>query len=243
MNVNNEINNDLNNKFKNGKIYKIVCNITEKFYVGSTTKPLEIRLSEHETKYDSYLKDEYHYITSFEIIKNKNYYIELICNVQCISKDILKTFKNNYIKVLRCNNKVVPCRSDIQYRKDNAEKIKQYKKIYRENNTEKIKQQGKKYRKDNAEKIKQYKKIYRENNTEKVKQQGKKYREEHADAIKQYKKKYREDNAEKIKKHREDSAATLKQKIYCECGGKYMYKNKSDHFRTLKHLNYLKIEL
>ena len=199
----NIINNDLNNKFQDGKIYKIVCNITEKFYVGSTTKPLEIRLSEHETKYDSYLKDEYHYITSFEIIKNKNYYIELICNVQCISKDILKTFKNNYIKVLRCNNKVVPCRSDIQYRKNNASKIKQ--------------QQGKKYREEHAETIKQYKQKYRENNV---------------DANKLYGKQYREINA-----------AKLKQKIYCECGGKYMYKNKSDHFRTLKHLNYLKIEL
>ena len=31
MNVVNEINNDLNNKYKNGKIYKIVCNITGRY--------------------------------------------------------------------------------------------------------------------------------------------------------------------------------------------------------------------
>ena len=66
------VNNDLNNKYQYGKIYKIVCNVTDKFYVGSTTKPLEIRLSEHETKYDSYLKDKYHYITSFETIQEHN---------------------------------------------------------------------------------------------------------------------------------------------------------------------------
>ena len=67
----NDINNDLNNKYQNGKIYKIVCNISGKIYVGSTIKPLEIRLSGHKANYNSYLKNKCCYVTSIEILKMK----------------------------------------------------------------------------------------------------------------------------------------------------------------------------
>ena len=39
----------MENKYQEGKIYKIVCNITNEVYIGSTIERLEERLSIHKT--------------------------------------------------------------------------------------------------------------------------------------------------------------------------------------------------
>ena len=57
------------NNYDRGKIYKITCNVTGKIYVGSTIKPLKIRLSGHKAHYNLYLKNKYHYVSSFEIFQ------------------------------------------------------------------------------------------------------------------------------------------------------------------------------
>ena len=48
------------------------------------------------------------------------------------------------------------------------------------------------------------------------------------DYQKNYDKKYNEENKEKKNK-----------KIYCECGGKYIFKHKSTHLKSKKHQSYL----
>ncbi len=53
--------------------------------------------------------------------------------------------------------------TSAQYRKENAEKIKERKAQYRKENAEKIKQYKKQYRKENAERHAQRKKQYRKN--------------------------------------------------------------------------------
>ena len=102
-----------------------------KIYVGSTTKTLERRLSGHQSHYNLYLKNKYHYITSFEIFKNGNYFIELICNAVCTSKKELNAIEGVYIRDLECVNRFIPGRTKKEqqkkYRADNAEKNKQYK--------------------------------------------------------------------------------------------------------------------
>ena len=60
------------------------------------------------------------------------------------------------------------------------------------------------------------------------KEQFKKYRENH----KEYQQKYYEDNKLIITNNK-------KQKINCECGGKYTFVNKSTHFKSQKHQKYL----
>jgi hypothetical protein len=46
------------------------------------------------------------------------------------------------------------------------------------------------------------------------------------------KKEWREDNKQELKEK-------AKQKITCECGGKYSYDNKSQHFKTKKHKKHI----
>ena len=56
--------------YQDGNIYKIVCNITGKGYIGSTTmKYLSSRLGDHVKAY----KKQKTSFTSFEILKNGSF--------------------------------------------------------------------------------------------------------------------------------------------------------------------------
>ena len=160
--------------YQNGKIYKIVCNITNKIYVGSTCKPrLCDRLGQHRRTYKSYLngtrKNRY---TSFDILQGGDYSIILLELCPCESKEELLKKEREYIESLECVNKNIPGRSKRECMNDNKEKIKEKKKEYRENNQEEIKEYQKEYYETNKEKInerkREYMKEYYQNNKEKV---------------------------------------------------------------------------
>lgn len=57
------------NKYKNGKIYKIVDNTSDKYYIGSTTQTLTERLTQHEKNFKMYKNSKYNYVSSFEILQ------------------------------------------------------------------------------------------------------------------------------------------------------------------------------
>ncbi len=115
-------------KYENGKIYKIVCNITGDIYVGSTTKQyLSQRLTKHKSNYRDYLNGRSNrYITSFKILENNNYDIILLENVNSNNKDELRSRERYYIETLKCVNKVVPKRTMQEYKHDHKEQIKEY---------------------------------------------------------------------------------------------------------------------
>ena len=117
-------------KYYDGKVYKIICNITKKMYIGSTNeKLLSRRLKSHKSNYNAFLKGKKCYITSIKIFKNKKKIIELICNTFCNSKDELNYIKNKYIKELNCVNKCVSAITIQEYYKDIDDKIKKNRKI------------------------------------------------------------------------------------------------------------------
>jgi hypothetical protein len=51
-------------------------------------------------------------------------------------------------------------------------------------------------------------------------------------------KEYYEENKDKIKEYQEKNKDKLNQKIDCDCGGKYTFQNKQQHYKTKKHLSY-----
>lgn len=72
--------------YQKGKIYKMVDNKTDN--IESTCEPtLARRLAKHVGSYKQYLNETYHYISSFEILKNGDYDIILIENFPCNAKD------------------------------------------------------------------------------------------------------------------------------------------------------------
>lgn len=99
--------------YNKAKIYKITCNTTGKTYIGSTCKEkIKHRLAIHVSHYKMYLRNEYHYITSFECLKNDNYNIEILEEVKnCKTKDDLKKSEGYWIENSNCVNKCISGRS------------------------------------------------------------------------------------------------------------------------------------
>jgi len=83
------------------------------------------------------------------------------------------------------------------------------------------------------------KKKYYENNKEKYKENNKEYYENNKEKISEQQKEYRENNKEKIKEYYENNKEKINEKYKCECGGKYIFQNKSRHEKSLKHQKYL----
>lgn len=158
---------NMNDRYKNGKIYKIVCNVTGKIYIGSTCLPtLAKRLAYHRKGYKQYLEQKYPYVSSFEILENNNYSIILLEEYPCETKDQLLARERYYIDNNVCVNKFIPGRTKKQYYQENREQALKQKKVYYEENKEKIKE----YRKNNRDKIAEQRKQYNKKNKEKRKQ-------------------------------------------------------------------------
>jgi vacuolar-type H+-ATPase subunit H len=214
--------------YSKGKIYKLICNTTGLIYIGSTCKDrLCERLSKHKSHYKEYLKNGKSYITSFKILENNNYVIDLIEMCPCNTKDELNKRERYYIEMFNCVNKIIPTRSIREYREQNKEKLKEY----REKNKDITKEKNKEYREKNKDIIKEKKKEYREKNKDVLKEKSKEYSKKNKDIIneksniyyyknknivkekkKQYNKKNKDVLKEKSKEYREKNKDVLKEK-------------------------------
>ena len=125
--------------YKNGKIYAIRSNETEKFYIGSTTQRLHKRFYEHKTKRDC---------TSRYMFTFPDVYIELIENYPCNSKEELHKREGEYIRQSNTINKNIAGRNIAEYYIDNIEKYKETNLKFRADNPD----YGNKYYEINKEK-------------------------------------------------------------------------------------------
>jgi hypothetical protein len=209
--------------YKNSKVYAIRSFKTKNIYIGSTVQPLSRRMTGHRNDYKCYKKNIKNYITSFEILKHGDAYIELIelCNCSCNAE--LRKIEGKWIRKKDCVNKNIPGRNKKQYYVDNKDSIKEYRDDH--------KQQSKQYRDDH----KQQSKKYRDDH----KQQSKEYRDDH----KQQSKEYRDDHKQQSKEYRDDhkkqKKKTSKIKITCDCGSVMRKDGKYKHIKSIKHNKYL----
>ena len=149
--------------YQQGKIYQIICNITNDVYIGSTCEPtLARRLAKHNDCYKTYLKGLTHFVTSYIIIERGDYNIYLIEHFPCDSKDELTKREGHVIKKMKSEfnvvNRNIPGRTKQEYQTDNANKIKEYRILYYIDNRDKIKDKNNKYYAENADKINEIKK-------------------------------------------------------------------------------------
>jgi hypothetical protein len=145
--------------YSNGKIYKIepINSIDDgDIYIGSTSKEyLSQRFSKHRSGYHSWKNDKDNFITSYLLFDKygiENCKIILLESFPCKSSDELKSREMFYIKSNKCLNKFIPCRTIAEYKTDNQQKIKDYKKAYREKNKEKIREYRLNYYQENKSK-------------------------------------------------------------------------------------------
>jgi hypothetical protein len=90
---------------------------------------------------------------------------------------------------------------DIEYRKQNAEKLKQKEKLWREQNADKKKERDRKYHEENKEQKRLYDIEYRIKNADKKKEINKQYYQKNKDNIKDKGKEYRRNNRATINQY------------------------------------------
>jgi len=139
--------------------------------------------------------------------------IFLIEDYPCDRKDQLLSRERFHIESMDCVNKNIPTRTQKEYREDNKKHVKEYQKDYYQNNKDKIKE-------------------YYEVNKDKLKIQKKEYRNKNKEKLKIKKKEYYEKNKETLFKNQ-------KANFTCECGATTTRGNKSQHFKTKKHIKFL----
>lgn len=129
---------------EHSKIYKIVCNVTNECYYGSTIQTLRHRLQIHEAIFRQYKKSKSNYYSVFAILERGDYDIHLVENYECLCRRQLEKIEGIYIKHYPCINKNVaggdPDKA-IKNRKYSREKYiknKPYKKKYYKQNKDKL---------------------------------------------------------------------------------------------------------
>lgn len=174
------------NKYQKGKIYTIRSSQTDKYYIGSTCNKLYKRLGQHKQNYKNYVGGTYHFVSSFDIVKFDDCYIELLEDFKCDNKEQLNKREGELIRQLKNDivNKVIAGRTKKEWENDNKDKLKaQFKNYYENNKDEKLKS-FKKYYENNKEYLTNYNKSYYEKNKEKILEKVKAYRDTNKEKLK-----------------------------------------------------------
>jgi hypothetical protein len=207
-----EIEND--DRYKNGKIYKIVDRNNENIYIGSTIQSLNIRLSQHKCVYKRKENGIYSFITSFNIIKNDDFYIELIEEYPCNNRYELELRERFHIDNNNCVNFIIPTRTIEEWNEENREELLEYHKQYNLEHIDEIKEQMKQH--------------YLEHRDEKLEYQ-KQYNLQHRDEYLKYQK-------QRYLKNRENILEKAKVKVRCDiCKCEVNKSFMNSHVKTKKH--------
>lgn len=142
-------------KYQKAKVYAIICRKTGRRYIGSTCEPtLAKRLAKHVSSFKEWLKTKKSYTTSYDIIKDSDYYIVLLELCPCNSRDEMRLCEQKHIDSCECLNNNKSFQSE--------EELLEYHKQYREQNREQIAEQRKQYRQQKCNEIAEYNKKYKD---------------------------------------------------------------------------------
>lgn len=161
--------------FNRAKIYRIVSPSSGLVYIGATTKQyLSQRLTAHKRSFREWSNGSPRYMTSFKVLENNDARIELVENCPCTCIDELNVRERYWIENTDCVNKVVPGRTDREYRETRKDDLREMDREYREQNRDKIMVKNKEYYKENKDelsvKMKEYYKGNRDGILEKMKE-------------------------------------------------------------------------
>ena len=145
-----------------GRIYKLECKLTSKFYICSTIHNLVYRLKKHRSSSKEIRKQNSPLYSHFREVGWNNANMSLIKEVTFESRrDLLEMEKVEILKFLGdelCLNHNRP----LQTLEEKLEQTKEYGKIHRQLNKERQREKLNEWRKNNPEKWKEQTKRYNE---------------------------------------------------------------------------------
>ena len=153
---------------KTGTVYKLVCQITGKVFIGGTTLEIEEAMRLNKTNFARYRRGACQGNNRvFEVISNKAYNVSILEIIHELANDTdfsltLRKRQRFHLEQQNDNavNKRKPSRTKREYYVEKIDNILQCKKTYYENNREVMSQQNKEKYWDKRESILKQKKVY-----------------------------------------------------------------------------------
>jgi len=196
-------------ELKLGRVYKIICKVSNDVYVGSTFRTLSKRWIDHKNMFNRWLEGKTSTITIYPIEEKygvENFRIELIKEYKVCDRKHLEMYETLWICRLKSCNKNIPFRIRYliqkQYRQDNKDQLLDYYRKYREENKDQIEEKRKRYYEENRDQILARRKQYNHENKEQRAARSKKYYKDNKAQISMYKKRYEEENKEQLQAKR-----------------------------------------
>lgn len=211
---------------KIGRVYKIVTDLSDDVYVGSTFLTVEERFQTHKYDYTAWKKGKYRQnIKSFDMFDRYSVdhcKVFLLNEYNVVDRRHLEVYETLWIHKLKALNGTQPVGGLL---------VRYYMKHYRKDNKDHIKESKKKYREDNKDHIREMKNKYAQEHTEQIKERTKTYYESSKDKILERNKNYYESNKDRIYKQRS-------QKVECNVCQEFVSKQHlSRHNTSKKHQN------
>ena len=142
--------------YSKAKVYKILNDVDDDVYIGSTCQPLSVRMAGHRC-YSG--KSPLKLYQKMRDIGVHHFYIELIEETPCENKEQLRAREGEYIRKYGTLNIQIAGRNKKQYAEDTKENKAEY---------------DKKRREEKGEEINQKRRIAYQNNIEKKREQNNK---------------------------------------------------------------------
>ena len=207
------------NKYINSKIYKIVNDVNDDVYVGSTYNLLCRRMEKHRSHRFQYAhRPLYKLMIDLGV---QHFHIELVEDFPCENKEQLRKREGHFIREMGTLNMVIEDRTRKEYKEANKEKIQEYMAKYREDKKEELLEYTKRYRDSHQDQMKQYKL----ENKEQILAKNREYYQRTKEQKQEYQK------SDKVKEWKNA-------KVECLCGGSYTNCHKAEHFKSARHKKY-----
>lgn len=139
-----------------GFIYKVSSQDSEKYYIGSTTRSLDSRLSAHQSGLKLFDQGRNTYNSCYEVLRCGRPYISLLEEVWCQDVSELRRKEGEYQKKHKDEivNIRISGRTDKEWRLDNPEVCRKHnRKWYANNQTEILKKLRENYVSKKGEKV------------------------------------------------------------------------------------------
>jgi hypothetical protein len=214
--------------YSKGKIYAIRSYSSDDVYIGSTCSTLTKRLSGHKGAYETWLKRDFRYATSYEVLKYGDAYIELVEECPCENKQQLLRREGEVMRSMNCVNKNVAGRTLAEWYQDNAERVVALRKVGYQKNKETIGRLQKEYRDKNQQRINENRRAAYWRERERIIARREHLREQNKEAY-----------AAKRKAEYLLNKERLAQKVTCACGCVVNRSSLAGHKKTKKHEQYL----